>query len=125
MKPIKNNIFGGLVMKESCSLTIEAIEDKRNITTCTLSKGYTITIPKLIRETLNLLSGEEVTISLAYEELVIEKRCKDTLENTMILNNRGCIKIPQEFINLLYLEKGDVFNLHVDNNSILLSKSNK
>ncbi|MCF3942257.1 AbrB/MazE/SpoVT family DNA-binding domain-containing protein [Oceanobacillus alkalisoli] len=92
--------------------------------TCTLSNGYTITIPKLIRESLNLTSGDEVTISLKSKDLIIQKLYKDTLENNMILNDRGSVKIPQEFIKLLSLESGDVFNLYLTNSNIIILRIN-
>src|SRR5699024_1530243 len=108
-------IYGGSVMGKNYSLN----------GTCTLSNGYTITIPKLIRESLNLISGDEVTISLKSKDLIIQKLYKDTLENSMILNGRGSVKIPQEFIRLLSLEKGDVFILYLANSGITLRKEEK
>lgn len=106
-------------MRENYSLSEEA-KNK----TCTLSKGYTITIPKSIRKTLNLRSGEEVTISLTSKELIIRKLYEDNLENKMILTDRGSVKIPQEFIKLLSLERGDVFILYLAKSSIILKRTN-
>ena len=107
-------------MEENYSLNQKRKKEKN--TTCTLSKCYTITIPKLIRETLDLMSGDEIIISSNSEQLIIQKLNEHTLENIMILNNRGSVKIPQEFINLLSLENGDTFILSMSNSSIVLKK---
>jgi len=108
--------FGGLVMREELNkLKVKKI-------TCILSNSYTITIPKFIREALNLLSDDEVTISLKSNQLILRKLSEDKLENRMILNNKGTVKIPQEFIKLLPLERGDQFNLYVENKVIFLRK---
>ncbi|WP_249871653.1 AbrB/MazE/SpoVT family DNA-binding domain-containing protein [Oceanobacillus saliphilus] len=113
-------------MRENYSLREESNKQTAKNTTCTLSKGYTITIPKLIRETLNLYCGHEIIIRLQSKELVIQKLLyEDTLENKMVLNNRGSVRIPQEFIKLLSLERGDIFNLYLTNSGILLKKSAK
>ena len=110
-------------MRENYSLSEESkIRRNKEHTTCILTNGYKITIPKLIREKLSFISGDEVTISLNSEELIIQKQYGDTLENKMVLNDRGTIKIPQEFIKLLSLERGDLFNLHLIGSTILLKK---
>ena len=103
----------------------EKLNDKKKKTlTCTLSNGYSITIPKVIRDTLNLKNGDEVTIGLKSKKLVIQKLSGDTFENKMILNDRGSVRIPAEIKNLLCLERGDIFNLYLTGNNecILLGK---
>lgn len=97
------------------------------ILTCTLSNSYSITIPKVIRDILNLKNGDEVTISLKSKELVIQKLSGETLENKMILNDRGSIRVPVEIRNLLFLKKGDIFNLYLTSNKqcILSIKNEK
>lgn len=122
MKKKKVVFFGGLVMKEKYSLCEESNKLKVINTTCILSNAYTITIPKFIREALNLLSEDEITISLKSNQLIIRKLSEDNLENKMILNNKGTVKIPQEFIKLLPLKRGDQFNLYVQNKVIILKK---
>lgn len=109
-------------MRENYSPTEEWNKHTAENATCILTTSYKITIPKTIRETLNLLNGDELTISLRSKELIIRKLSQDTLENKMIINERGTVKIPQEFINLLSWEKGDLFNLHLDNSSIIMRK---
>ncbi|MDO6449449.1 AbrB/MazE/SpoVT family DNA-binding domain-containing protein [Oceanobacillus profundus] len=99
----------------------------KKILTRTLSSSYSITIPKVIRDILNLKKGDEITISLKSKELVIQKLNRETLENKMILNDRGSIRIPAEIRNLLFLKKGDIFNLYLTGNKqcILLRKNEK
>lgn len=118
--------MGVLVMREKSSLTEEWDKHPKNDIICILSTGYKITIPKIIREKLNLLNGgDELTISLRSKELIVRKLSQDTLENKMIINDRGNVKIPQEFIKLLCLEKGDTFNLYLVDSSIILRKKEK
>lgn len=112
-------------MRENFSLSEETNKKDLIYKTCTLSKGYTITIPKSVRETLNFISGDEITISLTSKNLIIRKLYDDMLENKMILTDRGAVKIPQEFIELLSLEEGDQFKLCLTNNSVLLRKQAK
>lgn len=109
-------------MRVNYSLSEESNKQEVKNKTCTLSKGYTITIPKSIRETLNLKNGDEVIIGLTSKDLIIQKLYDDTLENKMILTDRGSVKIPQEFIKLLSLERGDVFTLCLAKSSIILEK---
>lgn len=109
-------------MRENNSLTDKPNKQLKKNTICILSKGNTITIPKFVREEINLICGDEVTISLTSKEIIIWKQYEDILENRMTLNSRGTVKIPQEFIKLLSLEKGDVFNLYLANSSIHLRK---
>lgn len=109
-------------MRENYSLSKESSKQEEKNTTCTLSKEYKITIPKFIRQEFNLICGDEVTISLTSKELIIRKQLEDTLENRMVLNDRGTVKIPQEFIKILSLQKGDVFNIYLANSCILLRR---
>lgn len=105
----KKDCFGGFVMRENFSCEDSIKRGHTEHTTCILTKGYTITIPKLVREKLIFISGDEVTISMKSNLLIIQKPYSDTLENKIVFNDRGSIKIPQEFIKLLSLEKGDCF----------------
>ena len=112
-------------MKKFNSLNkdLDMLRDKSLI--CILSSIYTITIPKLIRESLKLRYGDEVTISLKSKDLVIQKVSGDTLENKMILNDRGSVRIPAELIKLLFLKKGDTFKLYlISNNQCVLLRKN-
>ena len=68
------------------------------ILTCTLSNSYSITIPKVIRDILNLKNGDEVTISLKSKELVIQKLSGETLENKIEKYERWIV--PIVFIGL-------------------------
>lgn len=113
-------------MKEVYSIGKESkrSRNKEHIT-CILTKGHSITIPKLIRGKLSFISGDEITISLKSEELIIQKSYRDMLENKIILNDRGSIKIPQEFIKILSLKKGDRFNLYMVNSRVVLLKKAK
>ena len=115
-----------LVMREKSSLTEESNKQTKKDITCILSTAYKITIPKIIREKLNLLTGgDELTISLRSKELIVRKLSQDILENKMIINDRGNVKIPQEFIKLLCLEKGDIFSLNLVDSNIILRKKEK
>ncbi|MCF3944862.1 AbrB/MazE/SpoVT family DNA-binding domain-containing protein [Oceanobacillus alkalisoli] len=109
-------------MGKNYSISEESHQEKVKNTTCILSTEYKITIPKLIRETLNLVNGDEVIISLISKKLTIRKLYEDTAENKMVLNDRGAVQIPQEFIKLQSLEKGDVFNVYLADSSIILRK---
>lgn len=109
-------------MRKNYSISEESHQEKVKNTTCTLSTEYKITIPKLIREALNLVIGDEVTISLISKKLIIRKLYEDTMENKMVLNDRGAVQIPQEFIKLLSLEKGDLFNVYLADSSVILRK---
>ncbi|GAA0316494.1 MULTISPECIES: AbrB/MazE/SpoVT family DNA-binding domain-containing protein [Oceanobacillus] len=83
---------------------------------CTLTSSYSITLPKPIRDILNLNPGDEIVISLRSQshELVVQKFGGNSLENIMILNERGSFRVPKEFIKFLYLEKGDTFILYLN-----------
>ncbi|WP_040980510.1 MULTISPECIES: AbrB/MazE/SpoVT family DNA-binding domain-containing protein [Oceanobacillus] len=92
---------------------------------CTITNSYSITIPKPIRDILNLSPGDEVVISKSQSnELVVQKFSGSSLENIMILNERGSFRVPKEFIRFLYLEKGDTFNLYLNSEKqiVLLRK---
>ncbi|MGJ9459016.1 AbrB/MazE/SpoVT family DNA-binding domain-containing protein [Oceanobacillus sp. CF4.6] len=95
---------------------------------CKLNKRQTITIPKKIRERLLILAGDEVAISMVAKsnELIIRKITGNTLENKMIINERGAIRIPIELGRLLSLKKGDSFLLYLTDHVpfILLKKLN-
>ncbi|WP_332696210.1 AbrB/MazE/SpoVT family DNA-binding domain-containing protein [Halalkalibacter lacteus] len=96
--------------------------------TCNLNQRQSIIIPNLIRKRLNIHSGDEVTVSLSEKTngLVIRKSFGDTLENKMIIGQRGSIRIPSELMRVLRLEVGDIFDIHSpDNDSfIFLEKIN-
>ncbi|WP_010650449.1 hypothetical protein [Oceanobacillus massiliensis] len=89
---------------------------------CTLSKVHSVTIPKIIRNTLQLKTGVEVTISLRTKsnDIVIQKNNGDASENKMVLNNRGSVRIPAEIIKLMYLNKGDIFKIYLASNNIFI-----
>ncbi|WP_067727170.1 AbrB/MazE/SpoVT family DNA-binding domain-containing protein [Oceanobacillus damuensis] len=93
---------------------------------CKLNKRLTITIPKNIRERLSLMAGDEAAISLIARsnELMIRKATEGTVDNKMIINERGAIRIPIEIGRFLSLENGDLFLLYFSNRGpfIILKK---
>lgn len=95
---------------------------------CTLNKSQCITLPITIRNSLSLIAGDEVTVGLTThsKELVIKKLIGETVENIMIISNKGSIRIPEELMRTLYLKKGEVFHLYVSiNESFILLKKVK
>ncbi|MFC2947638.1 AbrB/MazE/SpoVT family DNA-binding domain-containing protein [Virgibacillus sediminis] len=93
--------------------------------TCRLTTRYSITIPKRIRETLDLKSHEEVSISFRSKpsEVFIQKiHQNNSGENTMVMDSRGGIRIPAEVQRFLNLKKGDKFSLFIINNDKLMLK---
>ena len=110
----------------NCLLERDQLTDTGII--CKLSKRQTITIPKKVRERLFILAGDEVTISMIAKsnELIIQKTAGNTLENKMIINEKGAIRIPIELGRFLSLKKGDSFLLYLTDHDpfILLKKLN-
>ncbi|TES45767.1 AbrB/MazE/SpoVT family DNA-binding domain-containing protein [Halalkalibacterium halodurans] len=94
--------------------------------TCSLKNGQSITIPRPIREKLSFFPGDEVTVSLTAEsnELMIRKVKGDTLDNKMIISERGAIRIPVELRRFLRLEREESFDIFVlrEDEGILLKK---
>ncbi|WP_188453354.1 AbrB/MazE/SpoVT family DNA-binding domain-containing protein [Virgibacillus oceani] len=90
--------------------------------TCTLNNGQSITIPKSIRETVPLMPGDEVTVGLtnSLQELIIRKYNRASLDNKMIISERGGIWIPKELRKSLCLRKGDMFQVYVSNSTQLI-----
>jgi bifunctional DNA-binding transcriptional regulator/antitoxin component of YhaV-PrlF toxin-antitoxin module len=82
---------------------------------CTLNKTQSITIPIIIRDTLSITAGDEVIIGLTSnsKELFIQSLIGQTLENIMIISNKGSIRIPEELMRTLYLKKGEVFHIYI------------
>jgi len=82
---------------------------------CTLNKRQFITIPKVIRNRLHLEAGSELTISMLHgsKDLLVQKPAKHTLENIMVLSNRGTVRIPQELKRYLCLQAGDLFHIYL------------
>ncbi|MCM3763062.1 AbrB/MazE/SpoVT family DNA-binding domain-containing protein [Alkalihalobacillus oceani] len=93
---------------------------------CILKNGQTITLPKKIRERLCLNFGDEVTVGLTKKskELIIQKCEGETLDNRMIVSERGAVRIPMELRRFIPLEKGDYFHIFImkENQAILLKK---
>ncbi|MCG3419724.1 MULTISPECIES: AbrB/MazE/SpoVT family DNA-binding domain-containing protein [Oceanobacillus] len=90
---------------------------------CKLNKRMTITIPKKIRKRLSLMAGDEVAISMIAKsnELIIRKVIEDTLDNKMIINEKGAIRIPIELRRFLSLENGDLFLLNLKDHGPFIS----
>ncbi|KGA96268.1 MAG: AbrB/MazE/SpoVT family DNA-binding domain-containing protein [Bacillaceae bacterium] len=95
---------------------------------CSLKDKQHITIPSSIRRKLNILPGEEVAVGLAdgLKDLIIKKNSDHSLDNKMIVSERGSIRIPTELTRALGLCKGDVFHIYllIKDNCILLKKEN-
>ncbi|WP_068672938.1 hypothetical protein [Oceanobacillus sp. Castelsardo] len=93
---------------------------------CILNKSQCITLPITIRNSLSLIVGDEVTVSLTThsKELIIKKLIGETVENIMIISNKGSIRIPEEIMRTLHLKRGVVFHIYVsiDESFILLKK---
>ncbi|CEI82991.1 hypothetical protein J18TS1_07070 [Oceanobacillus oncorhynchi subsp. incaldanensis] len=83
---------------------------------CMITSSYSVTIPKPIRDILNLSPGDEVIISSKHKsnELIVQKFSGNSIENIMILNERGSFRVPKEFIKFLNLEIGDIFSLYLN-----------
>lgn len=95
---------------------------------CILNKSQCITLPTTIRNSLSLIAGDTVTVSLITnsKELVIKKLIGETVENIMIISNKGSIRIPEELMRTLHLKKGEVFHLYLSiDESFILLKSKK
>ncbi|CDO04324.1 SpoVT / AbrB like domain protein [Oceanobacillus picturae] len=93
---------------------------------CILNRTQSITIPIIIRDTLSLTAGDEVIVGLTSnsKELLIQKLIGQTLENIMIISNKGSIRIPEELMKTLYLKKGEVFHIYISiDESVILLKS--
>lgn len=90
---------------------------------CKLNKSLTMTIPKKIRERLSIMAGDQVAISLIAKsnELIIRKVTESTVDNQMIINERGAIRIPIEIGRFLSLKNGDLFLLYFSNHGRFIS----
>ena len=91
---------------------------------CVLTKSQSITIPKVMRESLNLRVGDEVAISFEIKSNVIkiEKLNGNISDNKMVINRKGGILIPTEIVKLLRLKTGDTFHPYLNDQKILLRK---
>ncbi|MCD8511081.1 MAG: AbrB/MazE/SpoVT family DNA-binding domain-containing protein [Bacillus sp. (in: Bacteria)] len=81
---------------------------------CKVSKYFTVTIPKVIRERLNIIPGEQVNVGLSMDQqaLLISKTGQETTtDNKMIVRDNNLISIPTELRRSLNLNKGDKFQV--------------
>ncbi|MFC0560147.1 AbrB/MazE/SpoVT family DNA-binding domain-containing protein [Halalkalibacter alkalisediminis] len=96
--------------------------------TCSLKHRQDVTIPGSIRKKLFILPGEEVIIGLeeGSNDLFIRKYTNHSLENKMVVSDRGSIRIPTELTRALGLCKGDMFHIYLvkNENGLLLKKVN-
>lgn len=80
---------------------------------CKVSKYFTITIPKIIRERFGILPGEQVNVGLSVDQqaLLITKALEESTDNKMIVRDNNLITIPIELRRSLNLNKGDKFQV--------------
>ncbi|WP_100405380.1 AbrB/MazE/SpoVT family DNA-binding domain-containing protein [Bacillus solitudinis] len=94
---------------------------------CTIKSGYYVTIPKSIRKSLTLGCGDEVAVGLTgqADELMIQKLHGETLNNKMIISEKGAIRIPIELRRILKLEKEDSFYIFLEmyNKALFLKRT--
>ena len=115
-------------MIKSCNIKERVNELVDSRLTCSLKHKQHITIPSAIRRRLNILPGEEIAIGLkgGSKDLIIKKYSDHSLDNKMIVSDRGSIRIPTELTRVLGLCRGDVFHIYLLKNDdcILLKKEN-
>ncbi|MCM3715468.1 AbrB/MazE/SpoVT family DNA-binding domain-containing protein [Alkalihalobacillus oceani] len=93
---------------------------------CSFKSGQSITIPKPIREELSILFGDEVIVSVKanQNELIIQKNSGETVDNKMIVSEKGSIRIPKELKRFLHIKPGDTFKIFLlSNQAIVLRKA--
>ncbi|ADU31309.1 hypothetical protein [Evansella cellulosilytica] len=80
---------------------------------CAVSTTYTITVPKIIRNIMGIIPGEQVNVGLSIEQqaLLISKATRGTTDNIMIVRDNNKLTIPTELRRSLNLNKGDKFKV--------------
>jgi len=81
--------------------------------TCTFKKDQTVLIPLTVRKRVSFFSGMVVSVqydSISNKIILLGNELK-TMENQMIINKNGAIRIPTEIKNFSGLKVGQSMNI--------------
>ncbi|MCE7793971.1 hypothetical protein K8O68_16405 [Salipaludibacillus sp. CUR1] len=82
---------------------------------CTFKKNQTVLIPSIVRKQTALFPGEEVSVGFreARGEIVVSRFTKETMENRMIINKSGGVRVPSEIQRIADLTAGDILRIFI------------
>lgn len=96
---------------------------------CTFKKDQTVLIPLVVRKRVSFYSGIEVSVEYnsISREIILLRNDMNTLENQMIINKNGAIRIPAEIKHFSGLREGQSLDIALFDNlkGVVLRVSSK
>ncbi|TMW70157.1 hypothetical protein [Alteribacter natronophilus] len=81
---------------------------------CRMNKAFSVTVPKKLREQLELESHSKVILLIDHEQVLVStKTIDETLDIQSHLNENGSFYLPKEIRDYLHLSPGATFEIYM------------